>query len=223
MWESVGFISANGKTDLKTVMWPGHQVFGPSSETTKIYRVVTRPAKPFVYVEGPVRSEDDCFTDIPCLQLHNSSRDYVVDVVDDFVSRRRRDDLDYSVFCCKGISLEVLRKLSEDLNFQYVIYLVNDSNYGEFRDNTWTGMVGDVVGGSADMIVGAFSMTSSRMEALSFTEPFYQNEFSLVTGEDGRSPSIWAFLSPFSAQVKYSSKAWKYIPQPLFRTGKIQQ
>ena len=202
MWESVGFISASGHTDLKTVMWPGHQIFSPSTEATKTYRVVTRPAKPFVYVEGPVRSEDACFTDVPCLQLRNSSRDYVVDTVEDFVSRSRSEDMDYRVFCCKGISVEVLRKLSEDLNFQYVIYLVNDSDYGEFRNNMWTGMVGDVVSGAADLIVGAFSMTSTRMQAISFTEPFYQNEFSLVTREDGRSPSIWAFLSPFSAQVK---------------------
>jgi ABC-type amino acid transport substrate-binding protein len=94
-----------------------------------------------------------------------------------------------------------VQRLSEDLNFQYVIYVVNDTNYGDFRDGKWTGMVGDVIGGSADLIVGAFSVTSARQQVIGFTEPYYHNEFSIVTGEDGRSPSIWAFLSPFSAQV----------------------
>ena len=107
----------------------------------------------------------------------------------------------YEIFCCKGISLDILKRLSEDLSFQYVIYLLNDTDYGEVRDGRWTGMVGDVISGSADLIVGAFSMTSSRMAAISYTEPFYQNEFALVTGKDGRSQSIWAFLSPFSAEV----------------------
>ncbi|XP_070196560.1 uncharacterized protein [Littorina saxatilis] len=201
MWDSVGYITATGQTDLKTVMWPGHTIFSPSSEATKTYRVVTRPAKPFVNVEGPVTSADECYTNMPCLRLPNSSRDLLTEAIDDFTSLRRRRHVDYSVFCCKGISLEVLKKLSEDLNFQYVIYFVNDSNYGEFHNNSWTGMVGDVIGGSADLIVGSFSMTSERMRVISFTEPYFQNEFSLVTGEEGQWPSMWAFLSPFSAQV----------------------
>ena len=40
-------------------------------------RVVTKPAKPFVFVEGPVETKEECFTDVPCLQLANSSREYV--------------------------------------------------------------------------------------------------------------------------------------------------
>ncbi|XP_025110190.1 glutamate receptor ionotropic, NMDA 3A-like [Pomacea canaliculata] len=105
------------------------------------------------------------------------------------------------IFCCKGISLEILHQLATDLNFEYIVYFVNDTDYGTYSNGAWTGMVGDVVSGAADMIVGAFSMTSGRMRAISFTEPFYQNEFSMISGEDGRSPSMWAFLSPFSAQV----------------------
>ena len=202
MWESVGFITAAGQTNLKTIMWPGNTMFTPSSHSVRTYRVVTRPARPFVIVDGPVASEADCFMDVPCLGLANSSKQHVETAVDDFVSRTRRDDLDYSVFCCKGISLEILRKLSEDLNFQYVVYFVNDSDYGQLRNGSWSGMVGDAVSGAADLIVGAFSMTSSRLQAISFTEPYFQNEFSLVTGEDGRSPSIWAFLSPFSGEVR---------------------
>ncbi|KAL8589031.1 hypothetical protein ACOMHN_048012 [Nucella lapillus] len=201
MWESVGSISADGRTDLKTVMWPGHSIFGPSSESLRTYRVVTRPAKPFVFVDGPVKSTGECYMSVPCLQVTDSSKDLVEQSVEDFVSRNQRQDLDYSVYCCKGISLEILQKLSEDLNFQFVVYFVNDSNYGELRNNTWTGMVGDVVSGSADLIMGAFSMTSYRMKAISFTEPYYANEFSLVTSEDVTLPSIWAFLSPFSGEV----------------------
>ncbi|KAK7495078.1 hypothetical protein BaRGS_00013718 [Batillaria attramentaria] len=201
MWESVGYIAASGQTDLKTVMWPGHTIFGPSTDSVKTYKVVTRPAKPFVFIEGPVLSVEDCFVAVPCLELRNSSPHHVNAAVDDFVSRKKRSNVDYQIYCCKGISLEILGKLAEDLNFQYVIYFVNDTDYGTYSKNKWTGMVGDVVSGAADIIAGAFSMTSSRMNAISFTEPYYQNEFSLVTGEDGRSPSMWAFLSPFSIHV----------------------
>ncbi|CAL1536671.1 unnamed protein product, partial [Lymnaea stagnalis] len=97
--------------------------------------------------------------------------------------------------------LEILDSLSRNLNFKYVVYFVNDTNYGTYKDGNWTGMVGDVIDGTADIIAGAFSMTSERMTVLDFTEPFYQNEFSLVTSEGGNYVSIWAFMSPFSGQV----------------------
>lgn len=201
LWENVGYIAANGQTDLKTVLWPGHTIFSPSSMSLKTYRVVTRPAKPFVFMEGPVEAVEDCYVNVPCLMLKNSSQSHVVQAVEHFMSRSKQEDMDYKIFCCKGISLEILHQLATDLNFEYIVYFVNDTDYGTYSNGAWTGMVGDVVSGAADMIVGAFSMTSGRMRAISFTEPFYQNEFSMISGEDGRSPSMWAFLSPFSAQV----------------------
>ncbi|CAG5119830.1 unnamed protein product, partial [Candidula unifasciata] len=110
------------------------------------------------------------------------------------------DDL-YTVHCCKGLALEMLETLAEDLNFRYVVYFVNDTNYGTLVNNNWTGMVGDVISGAADIIAGAISVTSERMKVMDFTEPFLQNKLSLVSAEGGSNVSIWAFLSPFSGQV----------------------
>lgn len=81
------------------------------------------------------------------------------------------------------------------------MYFVNDTNYGTLINNNWTGMVGDVISGAADIIAGALSVTSERMKVMDFTEPFFQNKLSIVSAEGGSSVSIWAFLSPFSGQV----------------------
>jgi hypothetical protein len=72
--------------------------------------VVTRAAKPFVFVDGPVETVEECYTDIPCLYLANSSRSYVISVVNNFVSFQRSSaSLGYKIFCCKGISMELLQ------------------------------------------------------------------------------------------------------------------
>lgn len=205
LWESVGFVSSDGRTNLKTVLLPSQTLLSTSPESVKIYRVVTRPAKPFVFIDGPVQTADDCFVDTPCLEVRNSSPGHVTEVVEDFVSTTKRGDLEYTIHCCKGVSLEILGQLARDLNFEYVVYFMNDTNYGSYSTLGWTGMVGDVVNGAADIIAGAFSITSERMAAITFTDPYYQSDYAMVTGENGRSPSIWAFLSPFSAQVSLLS------------------
>ena len=84
---------------------------------------------------------------------------------------------------------------------RYVLYFVNDTDYGTLEDGAWTGMVGDVINNVADVVIGAFSMTAERMTVMDYTEPFYKNEYALITGEDGIYVSIWAFMSPFSGQV----------------------
>ncbi|KAH9523403.1 Glutamate receptor ionotropic, NMDA 3A [Bulinus truncatus] len=190
-----------GRKDLKTVLWPGHNIYGPSSSTVKTYRVVTRPAEPFVFVAEQVSRKEECFGDVPCLKVDNSSHSLLAAVVDDFQSEMKSIGQLYTVHCCKGLTLEMLNTLAQNLNFRYVVYFVNDTNYGTFKDGNWTGMVGDVIDGTADIIAGAFSMTSDRMAVLDFTEPYFQNEYAVVTGEDAHYVSIWAFMSPFSGQV----------------------
>ncbi|ESO88309.1 hypothetical protein LOTGIDRAFT_82519, partial [Lottia gigantea] len=103
--------------------------------------------------------------------------------------------------CCSGLSIELLSKLSVDIKFAFVLYFTNDTNYGAFENDTWTGLVGDVVHGAADIIAGAFSVTSSRFGAISYSEPYFQSDYAMVTSADGRSTSMWAFLKPFSFEV----------------------
>ncbi|XP_071119243.1 glutamate receptor ionotropic, NMDA 3A-like [Haliotis cracherodii] len=201
VWSSVGYITASGVTDLKTVLWPGRTIYGPASHTDKTYRVVTRPAKPFVFIEGPVDHPSECFADQPCIEIFDNSPSAIASVIETFLTTKGYNRTNYRVHCCKGLALELLDKLAVDLNFDYVIYFLNDTDYGTYKNGQWSGMVSDIVNGAADLVVGAFSVTSERLSAMSFTEPYFQNDFAMVTSANGRSTSIWAFLSPFSPEV----------------------
>ena len=197
----MGRITADGESNLKTILWPGRTIYGPSSNVQKTYRVVTRPAEPFVFMRGPVNHPSDCFTDLPCLEVVNPDPRATAFVIETFLTTHGYNQTGYRVHCCKGLTLDLLFRLAIDLNFSFVVYFMNDTNYGVYRNGEWTGMVGDVIYGEADIIAGAFSVTSERLSSISFTEPYFQNTFAIVTGANGRSISMWAFLSPFSLQV----------------------
>ncbi|KAF3845199.1 hypothetical protein F7725_008362 [Dissostichus mawsoni] len=60
----------------------------------------------------------------------------------------------------------------------------------------WTGLVGDLLGGTADMAVSSFSINSARSRVIDFTSPFYSTSLGiLVRSRDSAAP-IGAFMWP---------------------------
>ncbi|CAB1327814.1 unnamed protein product [Coregonus sp. 'balchen'] len=65
--------------------------------------------------------------------------------------------------CCYGYVIDLLEKLAEDLKFTFDLYIVGDGKYGALSSTgRWTGLVGDLLSGTADMAVTSFSINSAR-------------------------------------------------------------
>ena len=47
----------------------------------------------------------------------------------------------------KGLCIDLLQRLQEDLKFSFTLYIVEDGNYGAIDEETgeWNGLVGDLV------------------------------------------------------------------------------
>jgi ionotropic glutamate receptor NMDA 3A len=95
--------------------------------------------------------------------------------------------------------MDILEYLSTDLGFDYLVY---------FRDNVdhngtsrYDEMIHDVGNGSADIIAGALTITSSRSKTLRFTEPYYFTGFAMAVPLEVTKPSIDAFTAPFDGHV----------------------
>lgn len=64
-------------------------------------------------------------------------------------------------YCCFGYSIDLLEKMSKDLEFDFHLYLVTDGTFGT-QKLQWNGVVGDLVSGSAHMAFCPLSVTSTR-------------------------------------------------------------
>jgi ABC-type amino acid transport substrate-binding protein len=73
----------------------------------------------------------------------------------------------------EGIIADLLKELSTSLGFTYTIKTVADNKYG-MLDNSgeWTGMIGEVVRGEADLAVADLTVTAHREAAVDFTHPY---------------------------------------------------
>lgn len=202
-WRVVGNFNEHFM-DLDTIYWPGNSIFGPFGDSKKIYRIVTRVADPFVYMRSPMEPALSCFGDIQCW-LVNGDPKYLPNYLD-FPTHPPMDEyqlpnITVKRYCCGGIVIEMLNSISSELKFDYIIYLQNDTNYGSRSNGTWNGMMGDLLSEAADIIAGAFSVTSRRHPHIIYTEPFYYTGFSMVIATQSTKPSINAFLNPFAPVV----------------------
>nr|XP_050851472.1 glutamate receptor 2-like [Vespula vulgaris] len=93
-----------------------------------------------------------------------------------------------------GIFGRMLRELCVNLNFSFKIVSEVDT-YGKWdsKNNTWTGAIGELYSGRADVSFSAFTMTKARLNAVDFTFPLVTSKVSLYI----REPEIF--------EIKWSS------------------
>eukprot|EP00058_Branchiostoma_floridae_P025694 XP_002611184.1 hypothetical protein BRAFLDRAFT_88417 [Branchiostoma floridae] len=99
----------------------------------------------------------------------------------------------------QGFCVDLFSWLSSQLGFRYEYYHVTDGHYGVYDSETgkWTGLVGDVLSGEADIAVSALSITSERQAVADFTLPIHDNGIALVMKKaQPRNSAVWtSFLT----------------------------
>ena len=116
-----------------------------------------------------------------------------------------------SEFCCRGYCIDLLRALSNRINFTYDLALSPDGQFGHYvlRNQTvagistgvkkeWTGLIGEVVGERADLIVAPLTINPERAEFIEFSKPFKYQGITILEKKPSRSSTLVSFLQPFS-------------------------
>ncbi|XP_032333989.1 glutamate receptor ionotropic, NMDA 3A isoform X3 [Camelus ferus] len=98
--------------------------------------------------------------------------------------------------CCYGYCIDLLEKLAEDMNFDFDLYIVGDGKYGAWKNGHWTGLVGDLLSGSAHMAVTSFSINTARSQVIDFTSPFFSTSLGILVRTRDTAAPIGAFMWP---------------------------
>ncbi|CAL8277872.1 unnamed protein product [Boreogadus saida] len=103
----------------------------------------------------------------------------------------------------EGYCIDLISKLSQKLGFTYKVHLVKDQRYGA-RDasGSWSGMIGEVMRGEADLAVAPLTVTATREQVVDMTTPFMQTGLSFLLRKDMAHEELnLGFLSPFSMEM----------------------
>ncbi|XP_051957192.1 LOW QUALITY PROTEIN: glutamate receptor ionotropic, NMDA 3B [Xyrauchen texanus] len=158
-------------------------------------RVVTLVEHPFVFTRE-VDEDGNCPAGQYCLDAGTNS----LETLDHLYAERAQGNNsflppDYSK-CCYGYCIDLLEKLAEDMNFEFDLYIVGDGKYGALKGGQWTGLVGDLLSGVADMAVTSFSINSARSKVIDFTSPFFSTSLGILVRSKDTAAPIGAFMWP---------------------------
>lgn len=92
--------------------------------------------------------------------------------------------------------------LAEKLGFSYKLISPLDGEYGRHLPNgKWSGMVGMIERGEADLILYRLSMTNIRAEIIDYSYPYHLDRQTFATLNPELSVNVASFLKPFSNSV----------------------
>nr|QQY02514.1 glutamate receptor ionotropic, NMDA 1 [Cryptocotyle lingua] len=160
-------------------------------------RVVTALSKPFVNkrpkLPGERCNESDEPTQ-PKMEVECTHTDPETGVV--------------SHYCCFGFCIDLLRHLANRTGFEvnptlftYDLHLVGDGQIGEevVENDTrrWTGVVGEILSGMADLAVAPISITPERAARVEFSKPFKYLGITILIKRERAKSNLGSFLQPF--------------------------
>ncbi|KAM9785911.1 putative glutamate receptor [Neosynchiropus ocellatus] len=103
----------------------------------------------------------------------------------------------------EGYCVDLTLELSKLVGFNYDMRLVQDGRYGALdSQGQWTGMIGDVIRGNADLAVAPLTLTATREMAVDMTTPFMLTGISFLMLKDSMAEeSGFSLLAPFSSNM----------------------
>ncbi|VDM20450.1 unnamed protein product [Hydatigera taeniaeformis] len=117
-------------------------------------------------------------------------------------------------YCCYGYCIDLLRRLANPTDphgnptpFTYDLHLVGDGQMGEEHVVTmnetkvWTGIVGELTNGMADLSVAPMTITPERVTRLEFTKPFKYLGITILIKRERSKSNLASFLQPFESTL----------------------
>ncbi|KAM6925029.1 glutamate receptor U1 [Xenentodon cancila] len=103
----------------------------------------------------------------------------------------------------EGYCVDLISELSKKLGFKYKVHLVKDGRYGAIDSSGhWSGMIGEVIRGEADLAVAPLTVTAVREQYVDMATPFIQTGLSFILRRDSDSEeSTFSLLSSFSTDM----------------------
>merc|ERR1712106_517825 len=102
----------------------------------------------------------------------------------------------------EGFNMDLVKELENVLGNTIDIKVVD--SYGKYDENTgrWTGMVGELIEGTADMAIADLTITEARDKVIDFSVPFMKGGITILYKKPPPcEPNMFYFLTPFSMEV----------------------
>ncbi|KAL3192001.1 hypothetical protein MRX96_018120 [Rhipicephalus microplus] len=99
-----------------------------------------------------------------------------------------------------GVEISLLEAISQRLNFTYSLSL-DSVEYGALKNDSWTGLIGNVLYRKSHLALSEISFTRQRTEVISYLYPVLYDVLSYATRAPTVIPFAMAIIKPFSEDI----------------------
>nr|KAG5694073.1 hypothetical protein BaRGS_033692 [Batillaria attramentaria] len=133
--------------------------------------------------------------------LANSTVRVVVYVAPPYVMKDPTSKSGYRGFC-----IDLLDRIAQEKKFNYTVYETNTYGSRDPVNDTWNGIMGELVNRRAEIGLGGMTITLDREKAVDFTKPFLTVGITILYRKPvAKPPDLFSFLNPLSIEV------WVYM------------
>jgi ionotropic kainate glutamate receptor 4 len=100
--------------------------------------------------------------------------------------------------------MQRLNATSDGDTFALSLYETPDGSFGAFNESSgnWSGVIGEVVAGRADVGLGPITWTAARSPVVAFTGPWFSAPLALLIRQGDLERSFsWGFTAPFTPEL----------------------
>ena len=87
----------------------------------------------------------------------------------------------FTPHCCTGYSIDLLKRIKNDIDIVLYIYIPSDSTYGSKVNGSWGGLVGELVKEKADLVISLLTIMAARGKVIDFTLPIFEGGLGIAT------------------------------------------
>ncbi|XP_023329329.1 glutamate receptor ionotropic, NMDA 2B [Eurytemora carolleeae] len=192
MWEEIGvWKSLNAeKINIKDIVWPGNALKPPEGVPERRFLTITfLEEPPYINLSPPTACSS---TKGAVCQMVPDSHLATVNITEEMKNPNS------TMFqCCSGFCVDLLRKFSADLSFDYALKRVKDGQWGGIQNGTWNGLVAELIKHETDMVLTSLKINSGRESVIDFSIPFLETGITILVSKRTGIISPTAFLEPF--------------------------
>ncbi|XP_063906335.1 glutamate receptor ionotropic, kainate 2-like isoform X2 [Zophobas morio] len=127
----------------------------------------------------------------------------------------------------EGFAIDLIDELGKMEGFNYTFLIREDMKNGAKDPVTgqWSGMIGDVMDGTADLAITDLTITADREEAVDFTSPFMDLGIQILAQKPKNAPpSFFSFADPFALDTwMMLALAYVIVSLSFFIMGRLCQ
>ncbi|GIY02572.1 lig_chan-Glu_bd domain-containing protein [Caerostris darwini] len=117
----------------------------------------------------------------------------------------------------QGADGKLITCIIDKLKFKYKVFPPPDLEWGAFKNGSWSGIIGMLDRGEADMGITYMAVTEERFQVVDFSAPYATLDRTFIVKAPGYMPQIAAYTYPFGKSVWISFILLMIVVTMLFQ------